>query len=324
MPKIRVLPVAQGLNQFALPEDTCKLISKGSCDFKVIGYFPNWYGDVVDQIRWDKLTHVNYAFAIPTEYAVIKCFDDTAVIHKLITTAHDNNVKVGLSVGGWSYHDVILESIFVEATNTEKKCQTFSESILAIIEKYGFDGVDMDWEYPRAGISTKQYEYFMTLLRQGLARRCKFLSVAVIGCSSIAEGQSDYILNMVDWINVMAYDGDKGAGHSPYELAVKSGEYWINARCVPANKVVMGVPFYERPTGISYADIVTYDVCAALKDSINYCGTTIYYNGLSTIADKTVWACKNAGGIMIWELTQDSKKENLSLLNQISSTINKF
>src|SRR5262245_1566636 len=34
-------------------------------NFKVIGYMPSWSGDV-NQIQYDKLTHINYAFLLPT------------------------------------------------------------------------------------------------------------------------------------------------------------------------------------------------------------------------------------------------------------------
>jgi GH18 family chitinase len=305
---------------FTLPEDRTELMTSGSDDFKVIGYFPNWYGDIVDQIEWNKLTHVNYAFAIPTKEGEIRSFPDEALVTKLIKTAHENNVKVGLSVGGWSYLDVPLESTFVEATNTDAKCQLFSERVLEVVDQYGFDGVDMDWEYPRAGTSTKQYEYMMTFLRQGLTARGKFLTVAVVGNGPTADGQSDYILDMLDWVNIMAYDGDNGAGHSPYEFALSCGDYWLNTRGLARNKVVLGVPFYERPNWTSYRDIVAFDETAAQKDSIEFNGTTIYYNGLPTMEAKTVWACENAGGVMIWEIGEDCEAEELSLLNQIYKT----
>ncbi|HWT26522.1 MAG TPA: glycosyl hydrolase family 18 protein, partial [Mobilitalea sp.] len=151
--------------------------------------------------------------------------------------------------------------------------------------------------------------------------RGKFLSAAVIANSDVALGQTDKVLAMLDWVNVMAYDGDSGAGHSPYSFAVSSGEYWINTRGLPPEKVVLGVPFYARPEYVTYADIVANDVSDAIKDTTDFNGTTIYYNGLKTITDKTIWACNNAGGIMIWELMQDTSEEIISLLNQIYSTV---
>jgi GH18 family chitinase len=129
---------------------------------------------------------------------------------------------------------------------------------------------------------------------------------------------------MLDWINVMAYDGDKGAGHSPYSYTVNGGEYWSITRGVDKGRVVMGVPFYARPSGISYAAIIAKDKCAAYKDVIEVCQTTNFYNGLITMADKTKWVCENAGGIMIWEITQDTVNKKLSLLNLIDATIREY
>jgi GH18 family chitinase len=287
--------------------------------FKVIGYYPNWHGDMIDQIKWDKLTHINYAFLIPTNDAGILPLQDKAVVEKLIKTAHENNVKVGVSVGGWSYANELLENTFVKATDTDEKCRILSDEILKVVDDYGFDGVDMDWEYPKQGISDYQYEFFMTYLRQGLSTREKYLTAAVVGCGSVGSGQTDYILDMLDWVNVMAYDGSEGAGHSPYSYALECGEYWINTRKVDADRVILGVPFYERPNWTSYADIVAADEAAAYKDTTKYLGNTVYYNGLPTMADKTEWACVNAGGIMIWEIMLDSENEDLSLLNQINT-----
>jgi GH18 family chitinase len=290
-------------------------------DFRVIGYYPGWAGDIVDTIKWDKLTHINYAFAIPTVNGTMLDLGNKPLIDKLIKTAHENNVKVAISVGGWSYQDKVLEDTFVMATNTDEKCRTLADDILKMVDDYGFDGADMDWEYPKAGISEDQYEFFMTFLRQGLTSRGKYLTAAVVGSGSTGMGQTDYVLDMMDFINVMAYDGGSGEGHSPYSYAVECGEYWINTRGMDANRVTIGVPFYERPNWAAYADIVAADEAAAYLDSVEHNGTTIYYNGLTTMAEKTKWACENAGGIMIWELTQDSKTEELSLLNQINKTI---
>jgi GH18 family chitinase len=312
----------EAMGKAAHTEEISKLRDPGSTDgFKIIGYFPSWHGDMIDQIPWEKLTHINYAFAIPTASAEIRNFPDNELVKKLVMAAHENKVKAAVSVGGWSYEDVTLEDTFVQATGTDEKCRRLADNILKLVDDYGFDGVDMDWEYPKAGISDHQYEFFMTILRQGLTARGKYLTAAVVGNGSTGEGQTDYILDMLDWINVMAYDGGNGEGHSPYSFAVDCGKYWINTRKMEQKRVVLGVPFYERPGWTSYADIVAADEEAAYQDSTEINGTVIYYNGLLTIADKTEWACINAGGIMIWEITQDSQKEDLSLLNQINKKV---
>lgn len=287
--------------------------------FKRVAYFPDWYGDVVNDVPFDKLTHINYAFGIPTVDGNIRDLGNKQVVNKLISTAHNNDVKVLIAVGGWSYNGVPLEDTFVQATNTDDKCQKLANSILSVVDTYGFDGVDIDWEYPRSNTSA-QYEKFMAYLKQGLESRGKLLTAAVVGNGSTAYGQIDKVLNLLDWVNVMAYDGNAGSGHSPYSYAVECGEYWTKTRGLSKDKVVLGVPFYERPNWASYADIVANNSANAYKDSAVINGTTVYYNGINTMKDKTTWACNNAGGIMIWEITQDSKNADLSLLNAIYDT----
>ncbi len=43
----------------------------------------------------------------------------------------------------------------------------------------------------------------------------------------------------------------------------------------------------------------------------------VYYNGVDTITEKTLYAKENLGGIMIWELTQDTSDPGRSLLRAI-------
>ncbi len=297
-------------------EDTTVESGKYGNGFKAVAYYPNWYGDFTSSVQWDKLTHVNYSFALPNAGGTVDSVAGSAgVINSLIAAAHANDVKVNLAVGGWSYSDGSLcAAVFEQATNTDAKCQSLANSILALVDQYGFDGVDIDWEYPTSS-SAAQFTAFMRYLRTGLTARGKLLTSAVQATGGTY--QTDEVLDMVDWINVMAYDGNSGSGHSPYSLMVNAFQYWNGTRGVPAEKVVLGVPFYERPNWASYADIVSADAANAYKDSAVINGTTVYYNGLTTMAEKATYAAQNAGGIMIWEISQDSKNEDLSLLNAI-------
>ena len=298
--------------------------------FRVIGYYPDWYGDVSDAVDWSKVTHVNYAFAIPTVDGEVRPFDDESVAGHLIAAAHENKVEVGLALGGWSYMDVPLQATFEQATDSAEKRARLVESVAAAVDKYGFDGVDVDWEYP-TDRTAEQYGLFMTELDGALEKRGKWLSIAVMGgvdgngnALMGAFAYSEEVLELVDWVNVMAYDGDAGSGHSPYDYAVNCGSFWINRRGVPKEKVNIGVPFYERPGWTAYADIVAADPENAHSDSAMVNGKKVYYNGLDTMAAKTRWACENAGGVMIWELTQDSKDQSLSLLNCIAENVREY
>ena len=301
-------------------------IDKG---FKVVGYYPSWEPDNTDKIRYDIVTHVNYAFAIPTVDGGLLPLENPETAKKIIEEAHAADRKVLLAVGGWSYQDVPLESTFVEATETAEKRTSLVQAIVDMCEEYGFDGIDMDWEHPRAdGKIDVQYEAFMLELAEALHGRGKLLTSAVIsGVMSNgmiyydAAAHTDAVLEAVDWINVMAYDGGDGQAHSGYEFATSSAAYWVKYRNMPGEKVVLGVPFYGRPTWATYETLLDADAEAADKDTTIYNGFTVWYNGQDTIRSKTEFAMENLGGIMIWELSQDTTDREKSLLTVIGETI---
>lgn len=298
-------------------------------DFKVVGYFSCWKADSADLIRYDILTHIIYAFAIPTPYGGLKPLSNPDLARKIVQDAHRNGKKALLAVGGWSDHDMRLEPIFVSATATEERRKRFADEIVALCNAYGFDGVDMDWEYPRPHTSAGiQYQDLMLYLAQQLHQQGKLLTTAVIAGVTVegdifqdAAAQSDAVLNAVDWIHIMAYDGGEGPFHSPYDFAVMAAEYWKDIRHLPAEKIVLGIPFYARPTWTPYRKIVEIDPSAAERDTIQLHGEMVWYNGIHTVQEKTRYAYRHLGGVMIWELSQDSSIEELSLLSAIAEAI---
>lgn len=297
--------------------------------FKAVGYFPSWKPAESKNLRYDVLTHIIYAFAIPKEDGTLRPLDNPDTAKKIIKEAHKNGVKVLLAIGGWSYNDIPLEPTFVSATKNDKKYKAFANQIIKMCDTYGFDGIDMDWEHPRVDDkSAKQYEKLMLYLGKKLHKKGKLLTSAVISGVSAdgniyydAAAHSDKVLKAVDWINVMAYDGGDGERHSTYKFAVNCAKYWKNTRKMPSKKVVLGLPFYARPSWASYGDILAADKNAWKSDHTKFNGMDVYYNGISTIKKKTTYAKKNLGGVMIWEVTQDSSNKSKSLLTAIKSIL---
>lgn len=300
-------------------------------DKKLVGYFPSWKPGKADMIRYDLMSDVIYAFAIPTKEGNLRALDEPETAKTIIKKAHEQNVRVLIAIGGWSYQDVPLEATFMAATENKEKIHKFADSIIKLCDEYGFDGVDMDWEHPRVdGTSAKQYEELMLYLAEKLHAKDKLLTSAVLSGVTAdgnvyydAAAHSDKVLDVVDRIHVMAYDGGDGERHSTYEFAMNCGTYWTKTRGVDPNKVILGVPFYARPSWASYGDILSSVKSAADKDHVNYQGMDVYYNGISTMKKKAQYAKENLGGIMVWELTQDSNDEKTSLMSAISEVLEK-
>ena len=297
--------------------------------FKVVGYYPDWKPDDTGKPRWDVLTHLNYAFAIPTAEGGLRPLEHPETARQLIQTAHDRGVQVLLAVGGWSYQEVPLEPTFVSATATAEKRDAFAGAIVDMCLEYGFDGVDMDWEHPRVdGPSGGQYEALMVDLSARLHGEGKLLTSAVLSGATAdgniyydAAAHSDAVLDAVDWINVMAYDGGDGARHSSYDFAVDCGAYWRENRGMDAEKVVLGLPFYARPSWAGYGDLLAAVPEAAEGDRVDYNGMEVWYNGPGTIADKTRYAMDRLGGVMIWEVTQDADSAEKGLQEAIGRAL---
>lgn len=113
--------------------------------FKVVGYFPSWSGDV-NTLPYDKVTHINYSFAIPNSDGSLQPLDGgTARLQQLVQKAHAAGVKVQIAVGGWNNGD---DSAFRNlAANTSARTN-FVNNVVNFINQNNLDGVDIDWEYP--------------------------------------------------------------------------------------------------------------------------------------------------------------------------------
>lgn len=285
---------------------------------RVVGYFPEWVTET-DQIQFDKLTHINYAFLIPTSTGALKPIDNPTVLRKIVATAHLNKVKVLASVGGWNNGDQTAFSAIAKSTVLTEK---FTTNLLNIIASYDLDGIDIDWESPTVGVTDAGFSQMITALSASLHKQNKLLSIAVNPTNQPAI--LDGVFAEVDYVNIMAYDSfDYAINHSPVNLAEAALTYWAN-RGLPASKANLGLPFYGRSRAewdwtsyVLFKDIVSSGG-SATADQFN----TIGYNGANTIKAKASLAFARGSGVMIWELSGDAKGAN-SLLSAVNSCIPK-
>ena len=223
-------------------------------------------------------------------------------------------MKVSIAVGGWNNGD---DSAFESFASSAGGRTSFVNSIMSFVNQYGLDGVDIDWEYPDPGTSGNNYTLLMQQLSNTLHGQGKLLTAAVVSEGGTANGVQPAVFGYVDWLNIMAYDG--GSPHANYDWSVASVNFWKN-RGLPKAKTVMGVPFYSRPGYLSYSQLVALDPANANRDCTNANGAQQCYNGLPTIRRKTQYMLANGGGMMNWELSQDTSGST-SLVSAIYETV---
>ncbi len=284
---------------------------------RVVGYFPTWTG-AVSAVPYSKLTHINYAFVLPTATGGLTGvpMDNDARLDSLVQRAHAANVKVLISVGGWNNgNDDAFEAM---ATSSTARA-TFVNNVITFVTNYGLDGVDIDWEYPDPNTAeATNHATLMSELSTAMHTRGKLLTAAVVANGWYGPGILSQVFDYVDFLILMAYDASPQP-HSPYSYAVASLDYW-SGRGLPQSKTVLGVPFYgsnSSGTQKSYRSIVRSDANAPYADS----SAGYHYNGLATMKQKTTLSLQRATGVGIWELTQDTTG-TLSLLNAIHEVMN--
>ncbi|WP_105617205.1 glycosyl hydrolase family 18 protein [Vallitalea okinawensis] len=293
-------------------------------DFKVVAYYPFWASESPAQVNYDGMTHINYAFAVPNEDGSVKV-EQPQKLQQLVEEAHSQGVEVYLAIGGWGY-----DTTFANIASDPQKRSIFINCLMDLVDQYNLDGIDMDWEYPDKNDEPENFVLLLEELKAVLDQEDKGLTAAVIAgatpsgyVSWAAGGIKDEAIALVDWLNIMVYDGqygDQSNHHSSYEFAVTALNYWKNQRNVPQDKIVLGVPFYGRNVkdqAERYDEIIEKDPSAVYSDYSN----GYYYNGIPTIQEKAELALEDAGGIMIWEITQDTS-DNTSLYKAIIDTIN--
>lgn len=264
-----------------------------SREYKRIGYYTNWsvYSNFqVSNIDPSLLTQINYAFAgISTdgrialenpEIDVQKSFPGDQPgqpfegnFYQLTKLKQKHpNLKTVISVGGWDG-----SAKFSDVALTDQSRTVFAESCLQFILKYGFDGVDLDWEYPVAGgkpgnskrpEDKQNYTLLVQKIRETfLAQSAKdgktyLLTITGgVGRGFAANTELSLIQQYVDSIGLMAYDihgswdnmtgmdaplyQDQNSGfHSDESVQDAVQTYLRNG--VPAGKLVLGLPLYGR------------------------------------------------------------------------------
>jgi chitinase len=252
----------------------------GQPSYQVIGYFPSWAIHAmkyeVSDIPADKVTCVNYAFAgvsADNECISVKAADDSVNFPQLLRLKKQYPKLLTLiSVGGASH-----STYFPSAASTDVARQHFAESCVAYMKKNGFDGIDVDWEYPTAG-QKQDFTALLAELRrqlddQGTADAQHYLLTiaAPAGRHIYANLELNLIPPFVDWINLMAYDftvpssqkTDFVAPLNTYDLAIAKHstanadaavQAYLKAG-VPNDKLILGTRFVSTGwQGVGEAD----------------------------------------------------------------------
>jgi chitinase len=175
-----------------------------------------------------------------------------------------------IAIGGWNAGS----ANYSEMAADPAKRTVFVRSCVEFVKKYGFDGLDMDWEYPTyRGGDDDDKQHFSALLyelRDAFKAANLLLTSAVSPAKFKIEEAYDIqaLIDTLDLINVMAYDyhgawaqyvhhnapvyqhpldiGYGPDGEDEFFNQNYTMHYWVELMKENSHRLMMGMPLYGR------------------------------------------------------------------------------
>lgn len=187
------------------------------------------------------------------------------LMKRTVKAGHAGGSKVCITIGGWTG-----SQYFSDAVKTASNRETFANNILAMVNEYGADGVDIDWEYPgQNGASgniinsadSANLLTFLALLRSKFGND-KIISLATptnvwLGANGQPLVDVSSYAKYIDHVLIMNYDiwgaSANPGPNAPYTTCEGSWQPGANAVAavaawkaagMPANKIMLGLPAY--------------------------------------------------------------------------------
>ncbi|XP_050229927.1 class V chitinase CHIT5b-like [Mercurialis annua] len=235
-------------------------------------YYPSWSESSFPPSSIDTtfFTHIYYAFLVPNnvtfEFEIPKSTAG-ALLDFTTTLRHKNPpVKTLVSIAGGGADP----RLFARMASGEKSRTTFINSAIEVARKFGFDGLDLDWEFPQNPKEMQDLGLLFEEWRVAIQNEAKYtkqppllltaavyFSVEFLWSNVYRKFPVESMKNSLDLINVMCYDyrglwdtSVTGAHAALYDsnsnISTSYGlESWVRAG-MPRHMIVMGLPLYGR------------------------------------------------------------------------------
>ena len=201
--------------------------------------------------------------------------------------------------GNWVLFSIAPDSSWSEIVLSSSRINTFADNIVAMINEYGFDGVDIDWETPTSSEATLFTEMMRVIYTKVKANNPNHLVTAAIAGGMWQPPRYDLENShqYIDYINMMTYGMVSNNGY--YQNALKRSTTYANptnvagktlTSCsieesieiynsygIPNSRIIVGVAFYGIKQIRSY-DSVSQTWSDWVKEgSVSYSYISSYY-----------------------------------------------
>jgi len=322
----------------------------------IVGYYPAWNKPTfpAEDINFEMLTHIMHAFIWPNSSGDLDMYSS---IHysALVNVTHQAGKKILVSVGGWG-NCTHFSAVLADSAKRNR----LIDNLVTFCNENGYDGVDLDWEYPESNADKKNLTEFVKQLYQEFqfTEGDKIITMAV-PAGAWAGKRYDFaaMTPYVEWFGCMTYDfhgtWTDHAGHNAplyaptyeNEGSVHDAILYLKSQNIPGNKIILGIPFYGRRfttsglynsssggEALPYSEIITkidagwiyhWDTLAKVPYLTNSDNSQlITFDDTVSIRCKCEYALSQGlRGIKIWHIGQDKLDGEQPLLSTIGTII---
>ncbi|KAK7962737.1 uncharacterized protein PG986_003562 [Apiospora aurea] len=164
-------------------------------------------------------TSIAFAFFHPTTFQITPMDPDDVRLYPQFTALKKKkaSLRTWISIGGWSFNDPTnvpdTQHAFSDMASTAENRAIFIQSVLQFMRSYGFDGVDLDWEYPgapdRGGIEadTQNFVALLQDMREAFGNRYGIsVTFPASYCPNPFSNHVPLLTNLFLAVNFMTYD----------------------------------------------------------------------------------------------------------------------
>ena len=298
----------------------------------IFSYVTSWSQDLPDPFS---ITHLSYAFAtIGDDFKSIAIKNEEKFKEIVRLKEINPELKVLLSIGGWGAGN------FSEMALSTESRGAFINSAMNVVRRYNIDGLDIDWEYPGSSLgnitsSNNDKSNFTKLIKQirDSIGELRLLSFASPSYGNYFEYEN--VVPYVDFINIMTYDiAVPPHHHAPINHSKLTGKITLKdviadhyKKGVPANKMLLGIPFYGRGNEKDYKRFQDFRYIKTKEYAESKFDTTavapyiankktgemlISFDDTTSVKAKCILV-KEIGlkGVMIWHYSGDTPEHSL-------------
>ena len=301
----------------------------------VVGYLPDWRLNEDDDATRRRTRSLVHALCARTNALILFSIEvdkngELDKLERLPSTQTRKEIQLAKERYGCEVYVTIGGSSrtngFAEATSTKEMREKFASRVSRFLyEEYEedvFDGVDLNWSYPRNETEWRNLGKFAKALKKDFREHDVTKKVSI---AYYPNENQEQILEMLevtefaDGVHAMAYDSDDRDGHSNMRRAMDALNFAQDS--FTGGKIMrLGVPFYGRsipessrtaPEWMSYGDLMRdnkYELSDEIDAAKSKDGVEVWFNGKNLIREK-VKMCRVfedvCQGIFVWELGQD-------------------